>query len=171
MYIYNNSYKISNSFFEFAKSLHSYGAKTLYQISVSIDTSQSWSNNWKNGIKNTGIIEIDSIIDDYNLDINFMFESDSVYWFEIKSKIPINYFALMNKLKETHEFKTVEPTVLIGGGSNISLDNKDNYRNYRYYFGWGDCPSGCINHHYWILSLKDREIELVDEGGDPLNLN
>lgn len=169
IYIYSNCFKISNSFFEYAKSLHSPGAITLYQILVFVDTSKNWTVNWRNGIKNTGVIEIDSIINNYNLDINYMEQADSTYWFEIKSQIPINYFALIEEFKKTNEFITVEPVGLIGGGSNISLENQYNSRNYRYNYGWGDCPSGCINYHYWIVKLKDKEIELIEEGGDSLN--
>jgi hypothetical protein len=30
--------------------------------------------------------------------------------------------------------------------------------------GWGDCPAGCINAHYWYFFVKtDGEIELVGE--------
>ena len=168
LFIYNNSFKLSNSFFDYAKSLHSHGAGALYQILVSVDTSKSWLNNWKNGIKHTGIIEIDTIIDNYNLDINFNFKFDDHCWFEIKSGKPINDISLMYKFEETHEFQVIEPVVLIGEGSSISLYAEDNYRRYRYDYGWGDCPSGCISHHYWIIKLKDSEIGLVEEGGDHL---
>lgn len=168
LYIYNSSFKLSNSFFEYTSTLHSHGAVTLYQISVSVDTNKSWASNWKDGIKYTGIIEIDSLIDNYNLDVSLMFESDSIYWYEIKSNTPINYIALMEKFKKTSEFIYVEPTVLIGGGSSISIKNENNYRYYRYNYGWGDCPSGCINYHYWIVQLKDDKLALIEEGGDPL---
>jgi len=169
LYIYNNSYKISNSFFEYATSLHSLGDQTLYHISVSVDTNKNWANNWVEGIKNTGIIKIDSIINDYNLEVNFVFKSDSIYWFQIKSSKPINYISLMEKFKNTNEFINIEPTVFIGTGSNISLSKENQIRYYKYYYGWGDCPSGCINHHYWIVALKDNQVELTDEGGEPLS--
>lgn len=169
LYIYNNSYKLSNSFFEKGSSIHSHGANTLYQITVSIDTNKSWAGNWKNGIKITGIDEIDAIINSYNLEPSFLFDSKNIYWYEIQSRRPINYFSLMEKFKNTSEFINVEPTVLIGGGSQISLTMDENYKYYKYTFGWGDCPSGCINYHYWEIKLKGKEIELIDEGGDSLN--
>jgi hypothetical protein len=169
IFIYNNSFKLSNSFFEYASSLHSHAAISLFQITVSVDTNKNWASNWKNGIKYTGIVEIDTLIDNYNLKTNLIFESDSIYWYEIKSDNPINYFALIHKFKMTSEFIYVEPTVLIGGGSSISLNVEDGNKYYRYNYGWGDCPSGCINYHYWIVKIKDKELTLVEEGGNPLN--
>ena len=169
LYIYNNSFKISNTFFEYAALLHSYASSVLYQITLTVDTNKSWSSNWKNGMKSTGLQEIDSIIYNHNLDVRFVFESQGKYWYEIKSKAPLNYLSLIKKLKETEEFVYVEPTVLIGGGSNISFKIENNYRHYKYYYGWGDCPSGCINYHYWTVELKGEEIILVEEGGYPLN--
>ena len=169
LYIYNNSFRFSNSFFEYASSLHSHDAITLYQITVSVDTNKSWASNWKNGIKYTGLKEIDSLVDNYNLEIHLMLESDSIYLYEVKSRAPINYLSLMHKFQMTSEFIYVEPTVLVGGGSSISFkaDNTDRY--YRYNYGWGDCPSGCVNYHYWIVRLKDNEIVLAEEGGNTLN--
>ena len=29
----------------------------------------------------------------------------------------------------------------------------------------GDCPSGCIYHHYWTIKVGGREIELIEEAG------
>lgn len=169
LHIYNNGFKINNSFFEYASSLHSIGASTLYQIMVAVDTNKSWASNWMNGIINTGIIEIDSIIANYNLEITLSFLSDNIYWYKIKSQTPINYLSLLDKFRKTAEFKYVEPTVLIGGGNNISLKTEGNYRYYKYSYGWGDCPSGCINYHYWVVKLKGEEITLFEEGGNTLH--
>ena len=41
---------------------------------------------------------------------------------------------------------------------------------------WGDCPSGCINEHWWRIRATpveqeqgwDFEVEVISEGGDPL---
>ena len=168
LYIYNNSFSVSNSFFEYATLLHSLGTSALYRITVSVDTNKFWSNNWKDGVKSTGLPEIDSIISIYNLEVKLLYELNGKYQYEIQSKIPINYLALIQKFKETEKFVYVEPTILTGGGSNISLRTENNHRYYTYYYGWGDCPSGCINYHYWTVELKEQNIALFDEGGDVL---
>lgn len=169
VFIYNNSFTLSNSFFEYASSQHSYGAECLFRIRVSVDTNKSWASNWKNGIKYTGIAAIDTLIDNYNLKTNIIGKYNNKYGYEIKSDKPINFFALVHKFKMTSEFIYVEPTVFVGGGSSISLKVDGSYKYYIYYFGWGDCPAGCINYHYWIVRLRDKELSLVEEGGNPLN--
>jgi hypothetical protein len=169
LYIYNNSFKLGNSFFEYASTLHSFGALTLYGITVAFDSNKSWTSNWKGGIKYTGLIKIDSLIDNYNLGIYFGWKFEGTYWFEIKSEAPINYFALIEKFEATSEFIYVEPFVLVGGGSVISLKAEDDYKYFIYHYGWGDCPLGCINYHYWVVGLKDKELILYEEGGNSLN--
>ena len=167
--IYNNSYRISNSFFEYAKSLHSYGSLVLYTITVSVDTNKEWISNWNSGIKTTGHEEIDRIISDYDLDVELLFASDYKFFYKINSEKPMNYLALMEKLKNTDQFLNIEPAILIGGGANITLMIEDNTKNYTYYYGWGDCTSGCLHAHYWIVKVVGQEVTLVDEGGDILN--
>lgn len=43
----------------------------------------------------------------------------------------------------------------------------------RVWIGWGDCPSGCINHHKWQFHVDpDGTISLIDESGDePVAVN
>jgi hypothetical protein len=74
---------------------------------------------------------------------------------------------LKEKLGKTDEFRYVEPTIIIGGGSNISFIG-GNHKIYQYVLRWGDCPSGCIYQHYWKIKVTDQKITLLEEYGDPL---
>lgn len=165
--IYNNSYSISNSFFENISRIHTFAARTLYYLLVSVDTSKVWVNEWLNGNKYTGITGIDSLIENYEIEVFFNFESSGGYNFTLKTTVPINYFALKEKLEKTDEFIYVEPDGIIGGGSSISLID-GNHKIYQYAIGWGDCPSGCIYYHYWKIKVTEQEITLLEEYGDPL---
>lgn len=166
--IYNNSYNISNSFFEHVTSIHTYSANTLYQIYVSVDKNKTWADQWKNGIINIGISKIDTLISNYNLNIIFIDEMTGGYFFKFISKVPINYFALIDKFSKTGEFRYVEPEVLVGGGSYILLIDENKYKLYKFSLGWGDCPSGCIHYHHWIIKVDNQKISLFEEKGDPL---
>jgi hypothetical protein len=45
---------------------------------------------------------------------------------------------------------------------------QDGYR-VRINMGWGDCPSGCIEHHTWTYEVSpDGEIKLIGQSGDPV---
>jgi hypothetical protein len=166
--IYNNSYSVSNSFFENIDKIHTHCTHILYNISASVDTNKLWAEQWLNGDHYTGIMGIDSLIEKYNLDI-FINKRRNRYDITIKSNDPINHAALIQKLENTEEFRYVEPDAVIGGGNKISMDFMNNYKIYKYSLGWGDCPSGCIYHHYWKIKIDNDKIFLLEEFGDPLD--
>jgi len=169
--IYDNSYSISNSFFENISSIHTFDTYTLYHLFVSVDTSKKWVEEWFNGNKHTGIAGIDSLIENYDIEIIFSRIFFGEYNFILKTKKPINYVALNEKLEKTNEFRYsyngyVEPDLGIGG-SNISFIG-GNQQIYQYALGWGDCPSGCSYQHYWKIKITDQKMTLLEEYGDPL---
>lgn len=57
-----------------------------------------------------------------------------------------------------------EPNQFIANESDIQAAIPD----YTFSFGWKDCPSGCIYHHYWAFTVIDGTVTLVNEYGDPL---
>lgn len=166
--IYNNSYSISNSFFENISSIHCSQSRTLYAITASVDTFKTLSHKWINGEDSTGIEGIDSLIENYKLDISFIFRSHEENVFSINSTAPINFYALIEKIKQTNEFKYVEPEVLTGGGSSISFNSENTDKIYKYSLGWGDCPSGCTQWHCWKIKINNNQISLLEEYGDQL---
>ena len=165
--IYNNSYSVSNSFFENIDKIHIYCTHILYNISASVDTNKLWVERWLNGNQYTGIIGIDSLIEKYDLDISI--NKRNRYSVTIKSEDPINHVALIQKFQNTGEFRYVEPDAIIGGGNKISMDFMNNFKIYKYSLGWGDCESGCIFHHYWKIKIDNDRIILFEEFGDTLN--
>ena len=129
--VYNNCYNISNTFFERISYIHNYDRYTLYQILVFVDTSKAWVSEWLMGNKYTGVVGIDSLISNYDLTPTFEFTSSGGHYFLISSKTPLNYYALIKKLNESNEFGHLEPNVIIGSGSSISLKYENNYKNYK----------------------------------------
>jgi hypothetical protein len=41
--------------------------------------------------------------------------------------------------------------------------------HYNFEYGWGDCPAGCANQHFWEFVVNDGTAELVADHGDPLD--
>ena len=167
--IYNNSYKINNSFFENISRIHIYCTDLLHYITVSLDTNNVLLSYWLNDEIITGITSVDSIIAKYNIEIQPVFEYEGVYWIDLYSEIPFNYRKLMAECEETGEFDYVEPWGIIGGGNMISVDVQNAYRTYIYSLNWGDCPSGCLYNHYWKIKIQDEKISLLEEGGTPID--
>lgn len=165
--IYNYSSEFNSTFRKKGKHVHNYQTQILYRISVAVDTNKSWADNWKQG-ENTGITMIDYLINQYELTPSFSSIQDNYYYYKIRSDKPINYHALINKFESTGEFSFVEPYILVGGGNTLKMDESTYYRDYKFSFKWGDCPSGCINNHYWIVRISNGNVWLKDEGGQPL---
>lgn len=97
--IYNHSYAISNSFFENVTKIHTYCIHILYYISASVDTSKIWVEQWINGNRYTGISGIDSLVENYDLEI-FVYERRNRVDVKFRSGIPINPYALIQKFQE-----------------------------------------------------------------------
>ncbi|MHC4060745.1 MAG: hypothetical protein ACYSR6_03915 [Planctomycetota bacterium] len=73
---------------------------------------------------------------------------------------------------------------LVGSSTSISIENDGKPADFsepvifKFTFGWGDCPCGCIYRHYWVVRSIPRkqnesgtyefESELVSEGGDQI---
>jgi hypothetical protein len=73
---------------------------------------------------------------------------------------------------------------LVGGSTSITIENDGKPADFsdpmvfKFTFGWGDCPSGCIYNHYWVVQTAPIkhdesdtyafESELVSEGGDQI---
>jgi hypothetical protein len=65
------------------------------------------------------------------------------------------------RLAEGVERTSVNGTV--GDGSRLAV----NFPSYRFTYGWGDCPSGCIYYHTWVFNVTDDSVVLVSESGWP----
>jgi hypothetical protein len=56
------------------------------------------------------------------------------------------------------------PDTTIGKSEDIHVQPQENGWRLIFWRGWGDCPAGCINSHYWYFIVStDGAIELVGE--------
>jgi hypothetical protein len=81
----------------------------------------------------------------------------------ITFKKPYNMPALIKVLEEKGLATGCEVNHTIGGSASIivGVDN-----TYTFYKGWGDCPAGCINDHYWTFKVDADKVTLVKETGN-----
>lgn len=167
--IYNSSYKLGNTFFEYFMGIHNNDIFTLYNMYAAVDTNKSWIENIKNRKNFSGIAEIDSLLTLYTLSIRYV-GKDSYHYLDVSSTEPLNTRALSNKFISTGEFIYFEPNGLIGLNTSIVYKEEANVKKYIFYLGWGDCLSGCIHRHYWDIIINDKnEVKLNKEYGDSLS--
>ncbi len=59
---------------------------------------------------------------------------------------------------------TASPPNTIGASTNIWVQDQPDGWNIVFWQGEGDCPSGCINNHYWYVSVaRSGDVALVGE--------
>lgn len=61
--------------------------------------------------------------------------------------------------------ENTSPDAPVGDGSDIEADPPF----YTFSFGWGDCPMGCTQRHYWDYEVLDGTAVLRNEYGDSLD--
>jgi len=145
--------------------IHVFPNPSVFGIAVLIDTTYDWAKAWKRGERLTGNAQIDAIMEEYNLQLkSCRYDAASIF-----SPRPINTFALANKFLGIPGVRVAESNGYIGDGSDIKAEIKDPYLLYIFTVGWGDCPSGCINRHYWDIAVEyNGNVIFQREYGDPL---
>lgn len=145
------------------------------EVLVYPDTSEAsdWLNAWRNGETLTGNSSIDELIEKYELTLRNYSElqSQAVALAVLRSArfvnpIPIaNDFAKLPVMSDSY----TGVNMLVGDGSDIKADVRQTSVRYRFEYGWGDCPAGCISRHFWGFSVNaDGDVDFFGEGGNAL---
>lgn len=74
-----------------------------------------------------------------------------------------NPVVLAKELTAKNLVTSAEPNNIVGGGDRIRYQAGV----YEFSHGWGDCPSGCLNRHYWKFSVSPSGAKLISESGSP----
>jgi hypothetical protein len=147
--------------------IHSSSTFEMKRLIVGINTSFSWTQFWQNGNPLTGNSQIDSLIITYNIN-NVEYFAGSVV--NLTAINPLNMDALGHLFSKIDGVNYAEPNGGIGGSNDIDAQLNDEYINYKFSLGWGDCPSGCIYHHFWEFNVNfNGRVEYLGSYGDPIS--
>lgn len=167
--IHKESYLLGNNFFENFLGVSNFQAPIMYMMFATVDSTKEWIQNIINGNNYTGIESIDSLITNYEVEITNPIPFNEDYMVNIYSVKPYNTYALSNKFLYSGEFNSFSPNGIGGDASSIKFKTENGLRIYTYRLGWGDCEVGCMNNHYWEISIDENSsVELLNEYGDPL---
>jgi hypothetical protein len=167
--IHKKSYLLGNSFFENFLGVFNLQAPVMYMMFATVDSTKAWIQNIINGNNYTGVESIDSLVTNYSVVITNPIPFNEGYMVNIYSNNPYNTYALSNKFHNTNEFISFNPNSLFGDAASINFRTENNFRIYIYRLGWGDCEAGCMNNHYWEISVDEsNSVKLLKEYGDPL---
>jgi hypothetical protein len=138
-------------------------------IALKLDTNSSWVKTYLLDSLVSGNEEFDSITEKYDFRLTQIWNlSTSLIAFISSGKV-LNVSALESPLKEIEGIKEALPYVFYtGDGNDIEIKSEGERSVINFSVGWGDCPSGCIDRHYWQFSVLDCQAEFIRAYGDPV---
>ena len=146
--------------------VHTFPYVSLYYLWVHVDTSYTWTKQWENGFTFTGNDTIDSLLIEYELEL----ESYSIYQMAIlKAHKPLNMKTLGKMFEKISGVTYAEPEGFGGSGDDLEANLELLWIRYIFSIGWGDCPAGCINRRFWEYTVSDAgEVRYWGSYGDKL---
>lgn len=145
-----------------------YGVK-LFRIKC--DTSVNWMNQIVEGNAVSGNDTVDSLLNLYNLYYSFHSIIDSNNYVYFTSEICYNMPQLSTLFEDVSGVISVFATsgYIAHVYENIEMSIHTDYVILHYSYGWGDCPSGCLNWRYWDFKVYyDCSVEFADSYGNVL---
>jgi hypothetical protein len=152
--------------------IHTYPTRSVHEVSVTPEEPpSSWIDAWKAGQRLTGNGAVDRLLREYDLQLH---EYNVYSQFEsarLRSETPLNTLALSDRFEGIGGVKYADPGGFIGDGNDIEATLSGNFVELGYSVGFGDCPAGCGNRHYWTFRVfESGRVAFRGESGDPLPL-
>jgi len=151
--------------------IHTFPNPVLDNIIVAADSNLAWMHQLHNNIIPTGEPSVDSLINNYHLNLTDYFAWIFFPYHIVVFQSDSNY----NIVALSHQFETIlgvfysEPDGYAGDGNNITDSVNSNFVELIYSYGWGDCPAGCGERRFWKFHVYyDCSVEYLGSYGSPL---
>ena len=155
--------------------IHHFQNPSVHSILITVKSDTPWLENWRKGIEQSGNPTVDSLVQRYNLKVEKVYDPthSSISYVTISSPSPLNTRALSRKFIPVEGVINASVNWVVGDGTRIeaevSLQKENSGITYHLSIGWGDCPAGCIYHHYWNYFISSTGLVVfTGESGDPL---
>lgn len=143
--------------------IHTFPRYSTHRALVAVDSTVGWTQEWRAGNRLTGQTEVDALVEEYDLSVEYKAWS-SQHTAVLHSEAPINTHALSRRFEAVDGVVYAEPDGGAGDGNDIEAVVEKAAVVLTYSRGWGDCPSGCINHAYWTFRVEeDGTVRFVEE--------
>ncbi|OFX59922.1 MAG: hypothetical protein A2046_03340 [Bacteroidetes bacterium GWA2_30_7] len=133
--------------------IHQYVSKIYHTIYVKVDTSYSWTHQWKNLNITTGISALDSLLANYGFTINSYWSSYNIAILYTAQNININ--PLCDSIEYFSGVIYSEPSGIYGDGDEIIYTKAGTEKFYDFVIGFGDCPAGCTSTRTFKFKVSD----------------
>ena len=120
-------------------------------ILIYVDTALSWTQAWQNLQLTTGYTQLDSLLVAYDfalVDFSSFFQQAT-----LTTTQKINLGALSGVLVAFNGINAATALPVFGGGNRIKYTTNGGNREFDFYLGYGDCPSGCVVNYIWKFTV------------------
>ncbi|MBD3225824.1 MAG: hypothetical protein GF313_13940 [Caldithrix sp.] len=150
-------------------SIHTFPSPVMNILIIGIDSTAQWKENWQNGQRLTGNSGIDTLMTQYHLQINRFSDFIDYDLAILTSNQNWNLYALSKNFETVHGVRYAHPEVYAGSGNDIRATVHKDHIRLQFIKGWGDCPAGCTQNHFWeyVVTGKGRVI-FMKQYGSPL---
>ena len=153
--------------------IHTLSDIAINMFNIDADSNLGWVKNLRSGIIPCGNTRIDSLITPYNFKLLSFRQTYPSYVYRITMKSDSNYNIneLTKRMKRVPEVISSSSVFWYGDGNRIIDSIYSDHVELIYSFGWGDCPSGCINRRYWKFNVYfDCSVEFINSYGKRLSI-
>ncbi len=151
--------------------IHTFANPELNTLLMSLDSTKQWTQRWWLGDTQTGNDTIDYLMSTYEMelyrhDINPPGLPDVVM---LHSPQPLNLSGLAYWFALVDGVIWAEPNAWAGDGPEIIAQAGTDHWLLTYSLGWGDCPAGCIDRHFWLFKVSTiGEVTYLGSSGTPI---
>lgn len=153
--------------------IHTDGLPGVRRLLVTVDSTPDWVRAWAEGRRLTGHATVDSLLTRFDLSVESYRRYSALsadHGIVLGSAEPLNMPALAERFRDIDHVRTAGPSdrVALGGSIDIRTAPALLARTLEFSVGYGDCPSGCINHHVWSFYLdRAGRLHYLGGSGDP----
>lgn len=133
--------------------IHTFPRYNTHEVIVAVDTTVGWTEAWQAGERLTGQPDIDALLEDYELSVEYKPSSAQSYAL-VRSETPINPVALSEQFESIGGVVYAEQNGYAGDGNDIEATVESDAVVLTYSRGWGDCPAGCIHREAWTFRVE-----------------
>lgn len=138
------------------------------QITLQADTNFTWIKAYIQDSLVSGNIKFDSVTSLYNFRLLYVTYLTSRTFLVIGSADVLHLKPLISFLESLDGIELANAGHVCCDGNDIDVTFANDTVFINFSIGWGDCPSGCINTHYWKYSVLDCISTFLDSYGSPL---
>ncbi|MFZ4796369.1 MAG: T9SS type A sorting domain-containing protein [Bacteroidia bacterium] len=151
--------------------VHSFPRPDLNRISIRADSNLVWMQNIRKGISPTGNNTIDSLLNKYNLKLQYYFalKFSPSHILTLISDSNYNILGLTKIFNGVSGVDYSELNSFAGDGNDITDSIYSDHIEIIYSKGWGDCPAGCTERRFWKFNVYwNCSVEFVSSYGNRL---